>query len=115
DRRRHRDQPGHGGAHASDRCRPGGDAVHRPPGADQIPAAHAHGPLNRAASNRLARELLGWEPRVEFMDGLHRTIDWYFSTRERQQVGGYLAEMLTERDTKVPKSAITAGKRTERR
>jgi nucleoside-diphosphate-sugar epimerase len=55
------------------------------------------GPLNRVASNRLARELLGWEPQVKFMDGLHRTIDWYFSTRERQNVGGYLAEMLTER------------------
>ncbi|HVR08269.1 MAG TPA: NAD-dependent epimerase/dehydratase family protein [Thermoanaerobaculia bacterium] len=55
------------------------------------------GPLNRVASNRLARELLGWEPQVKFMDGLHRTIDWYFSTRERHAVGGYLAEMLTER------------------
>ncbi|HEV3459567.1 MAG TPA: NAD-dependent epimerase/dehydratase family protein [Thermoanaerobaculia bacterium] len=55
------------------------------------------GPLNRVASNRLARELLGWEPQVKFMDGLHRTIDWYVSTRERSQVGGTLAEMLTER------------------
>jgi nucleoside-diphosphate-sugar epimerase len=55
------------------------------------------GPLNRVASNRLARELLGWEPQVKFVDGLHRMIDWYFSTRERQQVGGSLAEMLTER------------------
>jgi nucleoside-diphosphate-sugar epimerase len=55
------------------------------------------GPLNRVASNRLAKELLGWEPRVRFMDGLHRTIDWYFSTRERQKVGGYLSAMLTER------------------
>ena len=55
------------------------------------------GPLNRVASTRLARELLGWEPQVKFVDGLHRMIDWYFSTRERQQVGGSLAEMLTER------------------
>ncbi|HXM71111.1 MAG TPA: NAD-dependent epimerase/dehydratase family protein [Thermoanaerobaculia bacterium] len=55
------------------------------------------GPLNRVASNRLARELLGWEPQVKFMDGLHRTIDWYISTRERHEVGSYLAEMLTER------------------
>src|SRR5258708_29317889 len=54
-------------------------------------------PLNRFASNRLARELLGCEPQMKFMDGLLRTIDWYFSTRERQDVGGYLAEMLTER------------------
>ena len=55
------------------------------------------GPLNRVASNRLARELLGWEPQVKFMDGLHRTIDWYFGSRQREVVGGYLAEMLTER------------------
>jgi len=55
------------------------------------------GPLNRVASNRLARELLGWEPRMTFMDGLHRTIDWYFGSRQREAVNGYLAEMLTER------------------
>jgi nucleoside-diphosphate-sugar epimerase len=55
------------------------------------------GPLNRVASNRLARQLLGWEPEMKFMDGLHRTIDWYFSSRQRETVSGYLAEMLTER------------------
>jgi nucleoside-diphosphate-sugar epimerase len=55
------------------------------------------GPLNRVASNRLARELLGWEPRMKFMDGLHRTIDWYFGSRERKAVRSYLEEMLTER------------------
>ncbi len=55
------------------------------------------GPLNRVASNRLAKELLGWEPQMKFMDGLHRTIDWYFASHQRETVGGYLAEMLTER------------------
>ncbi len=55
------------------------------------------GPLNRVASNRLAQKLLGWEPQMKFMDGLHRTIDWYFSSRQRETVSGYLAEMLTER------------------
>jgi UDP-glucose 4-epimerase len=55
------------------------------------------GPLNRVASNRLARELLGWEPRMKFMDGLHQTIDWYFDTKEREKVGGTLQAMLTER------------------
>lgn len=55
------------------------------------------GPLNRVASNRLARELLGWTPEMKFMDGLHRTIDWYFSSREEEEVSGYLQEMLTER------------------
>ncbi|HVR95167.1 MAG TPA: NAD-dependent epimerase/dehydratase family protein [Thermoanaerobaculia bacterium] len=55
------------------------------------------GPLNRVASNQLARQLLGWEPQMKFMDGLHRTIDWYFGSREREVVSGYLEEMLTER------------------
>ncbi len=41
------------------------------------------GPMNRVADNRLARELLGWEPRVPFVEGLHRTIDWYFSPKDR--------------------------------
>ena len=42
---------------------------------------------------------LPWSPNDDHIVrlGLHRTIDWYFSTRERQDVGGYLAEMLTER------------------
>jgi UDP-glucose 4-epimerase len=55
------------------------------------------GPLNRVASNRLAKELLGWEPEMKFIDGLHRTVDWYFSAKKREEVGGYLAGMLTER------------------
>ncbi len=55
------------------------------------------GPLNRVASNRLAKELLGWEPKMKFIDGLHRTIEWYFSSKQRETVGGYLQEMLTER------------------
>src|SRR5438552_5778543 len=30
------------------------------------------GPLNRVADNSLAKNLLGWEPQMRFMDGLHR-------------------------------------------
>jgi UDP-glucose 4-epimerase len=55
------------------------------------------GPMNRVASNGLAKKLLGWEPSLRFMDGLHRTIDWYFATKDRDQVRGYLSRMLTER------------------
>ncbi len=55
------------------------------------------GPVNRVASNRLARELLGWTPEVKFMDGLHRTIDWYFKTKTPEDVRAYLPELLTER------------------
>jgi nucleoside-diphosphate-sugar epimerase len=55
------------------------------------------GPLNRVADNSLARKLLGWEPRVSFVDGLHRTIDWYFSIKNKEDVRRILGEKLTER------------------
>jgi nucleoside-diphosphate-sugar epimerase len=55
------------------------------------------GPLNRVADNALARRLLGWEPKVAFMDGLHRTIDWYFSSKDRALIASGLATRLTER------------------
>ncbi len=55
------------------------------------------GPYNRVADNSLAKKLLGWEPKVKFMDGLHRTIDWYVSTRQQEQVASTLEAMLTER------------------
>lgn len=55
------------------------------------------GPLNRVADNRLARELLGWTPQVAFWDGLPKTIDWYFATKQRAHVEGSLHTLLTER------------------
>jgi nucleoside-diphosphate-sugar epimerase len=55
------------------------------------------GPLNRVASNDLARELLGWRPEMRFVDGLHRTIDWYFKTKDPQEVRQSLDRMLTGR------------------
>lgn len=55
------------------------------------------GPMNRVADNSLAKRLLGWEPQVKFMDGLHRTIDWYFATKDREQVRALLDQRLTER------------------
>ena len=55
------------------------------------------GPLNRVADNSLARKLLGWEPKVNFMEGLHQTIDWYVATRRQDEVSAKLETMLTER------------------
>jgi nucleoside-diphosphate-sugar epimerase len=55
------------------------------------------GPYNRVADNSLAKRVLGWEPKVNFLDGLHRTIDWYFSTKDPEQVQSALDCMLTER------------------
>jgi nucleoside-diphosphate-sugar epimerase len=55
------------------------------------------GPLNRVADNSLARMLLGWEPKVKFMDGLHKTIDWYFKEKDREVISSKLEERHTER------------------
>lgn len=55
------------------------------------------GPLNRVADNSLARMLLGWEPKVKFMDGLHKTIDWYFAEKNREAVASVLEAKLTSR------------------
>ncbi len=55
------------------------------------------GPYNRVADNSLAQELLGWKPEVAFYDGLHRTIDWYFSTRDPEKVRGEFERLLLER------------------
>jgi UDP-glucose 4-epimerase len=55
------------------------------------------GPMNRVADNGLARRLLGWEPELCFTEGLHKTIDWYFSTKQREIVGASLEHRLTER------------------
>jgi nucleoside-diphosphate-sugar epimerase len=55
------------------------------------------GPLNRVAENSLAKKLLGWEPKVMFHHGLHRTIDWYVKTRTQEAASYALETMLTER------------------
>lgn len=55
------------------------------------------GPYNRVADNKAAEELLGWKPQVLFVDGLHRTCDWYFSKKSLGQVQALLTTLLTER------------------
>jgi nucleoside-diphosphate-sugar epimerase len=55
------------------------------------------GPLNRVADNSRAKKLLDWEPEFPFREGLKRTIDWYYKTKDRAQVQSILKRMLTER------------------
>jgi nucleoside-diphosphate-sugar epimerase len=55
------------------------------------------GPANRVADNRLAKKLLSWEPKTPFRDGLKRTMDWYFASKQKQEVRGVLEKMLTAR------------------
>ena len=55
------------------------------------------GPYNRVADNSLARERLGWEPKVLFSEGLQRTIDWYFASKLQEEVARDFERKLTER------------------
>jgi nucleoside-diphosphate-sugar epimerase len=55
------------------------------------------GPYNRVAANRLAKELIGWEHRITFREGIVKTIDWYVNNRNPDEVRSQLQSMLTER------------------
>ena len=55
------------------------------------------GVFSRAADLTRSRDRLGWEPNISFEDGLRRTIDWYYSTRNREEVARKLNILLTER------------------
>ena len=55
------------------------------------------GPYNRVADNSLAKRLLDWEPKVPFVEGLERTIRWYFDEHDRDAVSKVFEESLTER------------------
>lgn len=70
------------------------------------------GPLNRVADNRLAKELLGWEPEVCFREGLRRTIEWYYATKDRAQVRTTLDRLLLDRKAggvEIPGLALSLG------
>src|ERR1700675_3683934 len=55
------------------------------------------GPANRVADNKLAKKLLGWEPKTPFREGLRKTMDWYFASKQKEEVRGVLEKMLTAR------------------
>jgi len=59
--------------------------THRAPGGNQAAQGHANRTAQRVADNALAKKLLKWEPKVAFKDGLKRTIDWYFQTKDREK------------------------------
>ncbi len=54
------------------------------------------GVLSRAADITRAKKLLNWQPKVSFDEGLKRTIDWYFSTKNKEEVRKKIDKMLFE-------------------
>jgi nucleoside-diphosphate-sugar epimerase len=54
-------------------------------------------PINRVGDNSVAEKLLGWEPKTSFREGLHKTMDWYFGSKQKEEVRDVLETMLTAR------------------
>jgi hypothetical protein len=54
----------------------------------------ADDPQQRKPDIAVAYRLLGWEPRTSFIDGLRRTIDWYFSTKDHAQIDRLIVDQL---------------------
>lgn len=55
------------------------------------------GPLNRVASNALAKELLDWIPQTTFSEGLQKTIEWYVGSKTTEQANSDLTRKLVDR------------------
>ncbi len=55
------------------------------------------GVASRAADLTRARELLGWSPQVSYREGFKKTVEWYFSTKDRDSVKANLKQLLIER------------------
>ena len=56
------------------------------------------GPLNRTTDYSLATKLLGWEPKINFEEGVKRVTDWYFENKNVETVKGiFTGNRLTEK------------------
>jgi len=55
------------------------------------------GVFSRAADLTQARKLLGWEPQTSFDEGLKRTVEWYYSTANSDDVLERINMLLFER------------------
>jgi nucleoside-diphosphate-sugar epimerase len=63
------------------------------------------GPYNRVSDNGLAKRLLDFELKVNFSDGLDRSIRWYFDSHEREAVAKDFEASLTERGIEPARKA----------
>jgi len=55
------------------------------------------GVFSRAADLTRTKQLLGWEPKTSFDEGLKRTIHWYYSTKNKEEVAKKLRTSMFER------------------
>jgi nucleoside-diphosphate-sugar epimerase len=55
------------------------------------------GVFNRVEDSTRTQSILGWKPRVDLVEGLKRTIDWYFETHDPNEVKRDYERLIWER------------------
>jgi UDP-glucose 4-epimerase len=55
------------------------------------------GVYSRAADLTRTRKVLDWEPSISFKEGLRRSIEWYYATKDVAEVASRIGVLLTER------------------
>ncbi len=55
------------------------------------------GVASRAADLSTAKKVLGWSPKTSYPEGFERTLKWYFTTKNREEVKANLEKLLMER------------------
>jgi nucleoside-diphosphate-sugar epimerase len=55
------------------------------------------GVASRAADLTRAKKILGWKPRISYREGFKKTVEWYFTNRNVEDVRATLDRLLMER------------------
>lgn len=55
------------------------------------------GVASRAADLTRARKILVWEPKVSYIEGFKKTIEWYYANKNIEEIKNSLNELLIER------------------
>jgi nucleoside-diphosphate-sugar epimerase len=55
------------------------------------------GVASRATNLEKAERLLGWRPKVDYKEGFEKTINWYFATKNKDEIQSRLERLQTER------------------
>ncbi len=55
------------------------------------------GVFSRSADLEKTRKLLQWEPKISIDSGIRKTIDWYFSTKDRKEIEEKFQRLIWER------------------
>jgi UDP-glucose 4-epimerase len=63
----------------------------------QYDLSKPQGVASRAADLTRARRVLGWKPKVSYVEGFKKTIEWYFANNNEKKVKTNLDRLLMER------------------